>query len=73
MKCYMCGWQGHPDDLVSITDEPESINDFVHCPVCKCNVWTEPTEDEAEEDKTRLCLKEDSTGNWQPLFSEGFM
>lgn len=24
-------------------------------------------------DNTRLCLEEDSEGNWQPLFSEGFM
>ena len=39
MKCFMCEWTGHPDDLVAITDEPESINDFVHCPICKCNVW----------------------------------
>ena len=41
MKCFMCEWTGHPDDLVAITDEPESINDFVHCPICKCNVWEE--------------------------------
>jgi hypothetical protein len=44
MKCYMCGWTGHPDDLIAITDEPESINDFVYCPVCKCNVWDEVDE-----------------------------
>lgn len=25
------------------------------------------------EKPTRLCLKEDSKGNWQPLFSKGFM
>jgi len=28
---------------------------------------------EANEDNTRLCLKEDSRGNWEPLFSKGFM
>jgi len=24
-------------------------------------------------DNTRLCMEEDSKGNWKPLFSEGFM
>lgn len=46
MKCYMCGWYGHPDDLVAITDEPESINDFVHCPICESNVWEDPPQQE---------------------------
>ena len=50
MKCFMCGWTGHPDNLVAITDEPESINDYVHCPICNCNVWEEEVATEADID-----------------------
>ncbi len=37
---------------------------------CDCGGKWSP---ELQEEDNTLCLKEDSKGNWQPLFSEGFM
>ena len=45
MKCEICGFVvTNPDELVAITDDPQSINDFVHCPICRSNVWGEASE-----------------------------
>lgn len=52
-------------------DVEDQVNQLIHETWV---AWLEQFDrEEAEVDKTALCTKEDSKGNWQPLFSKGFM
>lgn len=43
LQCQICHWQGEPDSLIAIDPDPQSINDFVHCPDCKSSCIEEVT------------------------------
>lgn len=74
-ECSFCGGQDGKL-IVSVSDAYGPTH--WHHEACKAQDDAKkgtpitPTWDEAM-DNTRLCLKEDSRGNWQPLFSKGFM
>lgn len=50
----------------------DSLTDSGYCLSCHIVLSLDP-DYQKWPDNTRLCLEEDSKGNWQPLFSEGFM
>jgi hypothetical protein len=74
-ECSFCG--GIDGELiVSISDAYGPTH--WHHQTCKADADIKkgtpiPPTWEETMDETRLCLKEDSKGNWQPLFSEDFM
>ena len=48
LTCNECGWSGAPEELVSLTDDPEDRN-FSFCPFCESDDFEEDEEEEEDD------------------------